>query len=256
VRHAGGGPAIANRFESDVLHFIWLFRRLYTNGIGDEVETMFSFTNARFLANAELPRGTPRGWVAFPVAWTVFSVGCGTPIAPSAPSVSSLSVQLTGSQEGETRVNVHDAGEVLAGNTIRHTFEVHNSLPESVEIKGEADVQANCGCSSLVPQARRLEPGQTTGVTITIHTARRQGPLLQGGTSAQSGKQCACANLQITVDSCQLTGMTRTCAGGTGCQVNYSDPKKGGGVKIPNQFNCNPAYACAAGQPASPCPTN
>jgi hypothetical protein len=143
---------------------------------------MATFSHARFLAHAAIPGGAFHGWVLLALAWAALSVGCGAPTAPPAPSGSSSPVQVTGSLQDENRVDVHDAGEVLAGHTITHTFAVHNSLPESVEIKGEADVQANCGCSSLVPKDRRLESGQTTGVTITIDTARRQGLLLQGGT--------------------------------------------------------------------------
>ncbi len=71
---------------------------------------------------------------------------------------------------------------MLAGGEINHTFEVRNNLLEPVAIKDAADVKTNCGCSAVEPAARVLEPGQATGVTLTIRTAGRQGVLTNGGT--------------------------------------------------------------------------
>jgi hypothetical protein len=67
---------------------------------------------------------------------------------------------------------------------LTHTFRVKNSSAEARTIQKDTDVQPNCGCAAIVPEARTLQSGAETDVKVTIRTGgllRKQGPFAHGG---------------------------------------------------------------------------
>ncbi|MCI0688885.1 MAG: DUF1573 domain-containing protein, partial [Sporichthyaceae bacterium] len=87
----------------------------------------------------------------------------------------------------------HDAGRVIAGEEVAHLFPVTNTSGETLTVLRDEDVYKNCGCSDVVPESRRLEPGAETRVKVVVHTAGRDGPFAHGGyitwTSAGGSKR-------------------------------------------------------------------
>jgi uncharacterized protein DUF1573 len=75
----------------------------------------------------------------------------------------------------------HHGGEVLAGRAAVHTFTFRNSLSESIRIISDSDIQRTCGCTSIEPSVRVLDPGHTVDVAMSVDTVGREGPLAQRG---------------------------------------------------------------------------
>jgi hypothetical protein len=75
----------------------------------------------------------------------------------------------------------HDAGEVISGEPVSHDFVIRNTSNGAMEILSDADIRLNCGCSSLVPAARRIEAGTQTHVEAKVETRGKRGPFAHGG---------------------------------------------------------------------------
>jgi hypothetical protein len=90
-----------------------------------------------------------------------------------------------------------DAGRVISGEVLTHTFRLKNTTGEALALAKDTDVQPNCGCSAIVPAQKSLTPGAETDVTVTIRTGglrRKQGPFAHGGRivwTAESGRRHA-----------------------------------------------------------------
>src|SRR5262249_21516967 len=88
-----------------------------------------------------------------------------------------------------------DAGRVIAGEVLTHTFHMKNSSPEAIAVKQEKDIQLDCGCSAIEPKTRVLQPGDQADVTVTVRTGdlkRKKGPFAHGGKiwwTAESGRR-------------------------------------------------------------------
>jgi hypothetical protein len=77
-----------------------------------------------------------------------------------------------------------DAGRVIAGEVITHTFQIKNSAPHAVVVKQDTDIQLDCGCASIEPSSRILRAEAQTEVTLTIRTGglkNKKGPFANGG---------------------------------------------------------------------------
>lgn len=135
------------------------------------------------------------GWLA---AATLFVAGwgCGDrhrPVSEQPPS-----------QPAVARPNpdnlTFDAGRVIAGQVVTHDFAIDNLLDEPMVIRSDADIQLNCGCSGLLPEARRVEARSRTKIKVTVDTTGRSGRFAHGGTvtwTAPSGtKRTASLTLQ------------------------------------------------------------
>jgi hypothetical protein len=89
---------------------------------------------------------------------------------------------------------IHDVGKMVAGPTVRHTFEVANKTSEKLTIEKPEDISINCGCSGVEPAKKVLEPGEKTDVTVALQTVNKNGPMSYGGTinwTSASGKKHA-----------------------------------------------------------------
>ncbi len=75
----------------------------------------------------------------------------------------------------------HDAGEVLEGTQIEHTFQTRNLFPVPIAIVDQADVQKNCGCLTLSPSVGRLAPGEVATIRLRVDTTGKRGPFRVGG---------------------------------------------------------------------------
>lgn len=87
---------------------------------------------------------------------------------------------------------VHDAGEVLAGATLSHSFDFANPFAEAIWIEKDSDIHKNCGGSEVTPAKRVLRPREVTQVRVSLNTAGQHGLLYKGGeifwTSASGAK--------------------------------------------------------------------
>ncbi|GIW90308.1 MAG: hypothetical protein KatS3mg109_0740 [Pirellulaceae bacterium] len=69
---------------------------------------------------------------------------------------------------GETEFR-HDAGEVIAGEKLVHTFEFDNPFSVPIHV-AEDGIQKDCGCAAVEVTDRQLEPRGRTRVTVTVNT--------------------------------------------------------------------------------------
>lgn len=87
---------------------------------------------------------------------------------------------------------IHDAGEVIAGEVVTHGVVLRNDWDEAIDIRNPSDIVIHCGCSSIDPVVRRLEPGESSEIKVTLRTLGREGTFANGGEiiwTATSGKQ-------------------------------------------------------------------
>ncbi len=77
---------------------------------------------------------------------------------------------------------VHDVGRLIVGQIVTHDFVIDNTSSEPISILSDTDIRLNCGCSALVPAARRVKPGARTTVQATVNTkGRMSGRFNHGG---------------------------------------------------------------------------
>src|SRR5262249_4150390 len=93
--------------------------------------------------------------------------GCG-------PSWASQRVEVDSRPGRETADRFeHDAGQLIAGEVAAHRFTVTNDGAETMWIKEDSHIKMNCGCTSLVPAAKVLQPAEVTEVSVTVNTTGR-----------------------------------------------------------------------------------
>lgn len=76
---------------------------------------------------------------------------------------------------------VHDFGRVIEGTKVEHTFSIRNESPFPIAIADDDDVRKTCGCSTLDPSTRRLQPGQFATIRMRVDTTGKNGPFRVGG---------------------------------------------------------------------------
>jgi hypothetical protein len=64
----------------------------------------------------------------------------------------------------------YPVGSICPGETIGHEFQYQNRTSSRLHILSDADIQVGCGCSSLTPSAREIEPGETVRLSLTART--------------------------------------------------------------------------------------
>lgn len=69
---------------------------------------------------------------------------------------------------------VHEAGTVVAGAVVLHSFRIHNVSDSEVRI---GRVDASCGCTSASLEHTVVPPGGSTLLDVQVNTTGRQGPL-------------------------------------------------------------------------------
>jgi len=77
---------------------------------------------------------------------------------------------------------VHDVGTVIAGSEVNYEFQIVNTSNERIVIEADTDIQRNCGCSSLEPSSRSVEPGSEARIKTRVGTTGKDGPFAYGGT--------------------------------------------------------------------------
>jgi hypothetical protein len=95
-------------------------------------------------------------------------------------SSSSMQAEFDRSPFGEAQL-VHDFGTVLEGEQVEYDFTLTNRLKSRVAIV-DGDIQLTCGCTSLVPSRRVLEPDATATVRMRVDTTGKSGRMRVGGT--------------------------------------------------------------------------
>ncbi len=75
---------------------------------------------------------------------------------------------------------VHDAGTILAGVPIRHTFSVINPFDERIEVSKEK-ARKNCACAELQPSRSDIEPRGEVGVEVVVNSSDLSGSFEKGG---------------------------------------------------------------------------
>lgn len=92
-------------------------------------------------------------------------VGCQKESAPS-------------SMEPTDRLMVHDAGRVIAGEQIRHTFTLAHSGPGTIQLSDD-DISNSCGCSAAQVSPRQLMSGQAMKVTVELDSSHKRGEIAE-----------------------------------------------------------------------------
>jgi hypothetical protein len=70
---------------------------------------------------------------------------------------------------------VHDFGPVVEGRVVEHIFATSNDLPVPIAIADDADIEKTCGCTTLEPSTRRLEPGGKATIRMRVNTSGKSG---------------------------------------------------------------------------------
>ena len=66
----------------------------------------------------------------------------------------------------------HNSGNIWAGDSVKHAFEVTNTSERVMEIRS---VNTTCGCTTASKWEKEVLPGQTWTLDVTFATAGRQG---------------------------------------------------------------------------------
>ena len=77
----------------------------------------------------------------------------------------------------QDRLMIHDAGNVLAGESVSHRFVFRNPFAESITIQNDVDIQKSCGCSSVDVLKHHLAPGEETIVRVEVSTIAKRGKI-------------------------------------------------------------------------------
>ena len=77
----------------------------------------------------------------------------------------------------------YSAGSIIDGEHVDHDFEVTNRLLEPIFIEDDdEDIEKTCGCARLETATRRLEPGGSTTIYMSVNTIGKHGRFRVGGT--------------------------------------------------------------------------
>ncbi|MDG2385442.1 MAG: DUF1573 domain-containing protein [Pirellulaceae bacterium] len=73
------------------------------------------------------------------------------------------------------RVTIHDAGDVMAGESITHRFLFRNPLSSPIKIDAESDIQESCGCLKVQLIRQVLAVGEETPILVEVGTDTKRG---------------------------------------------------------------------------------
>jgi hypothetical protein len=70
------------------------------------------------------------------------------------------------------QVDHFDFGKVVAGQIVKHDYEIQNTGNADLIIK---NVSASCGCTAATPEKTTLKPGEKTNINVAFNSANRIG---------------------------------------------------------------------------------
>lgn len=111
--------------------------------------------------------GTPAR-VALGALLALVSLGC-EEASVTSPAADSASHQY-----------VHDAGQAIAGDEIRHDFTATNTLDEAISLSSDMPAEKSCTCLDIQSAASSLAPGESTTVSLKIQVRTADKEFSQG----------------------------------------------------------------------------
>jgi len=124
------------------------------------------------------------GLAAMLLSAAVVIAGCGkATVAEPVDAVTSgpQNAVATDHPEPSPVVFEHDAGAVVAGATVSHSFTFTNPSADELVVERDEDIGRNCGCTKLLLSSRHLLPGETATVDVSVDTTAQIGPIQKGG---------------------------------------------------------------------------
>ena len=79
-------------------------------------------------------------------------------------------------------VESFDAGNVIAGIPVTHTFLFHNPLPHSIQIVRQHNIQTTCGCTKANVTQHKLAAGESTEISLHVRTQGKRGKVRESAT--------------------------------------------------------------------------
>lgn len=77
----------------------------------------------------------------------------------------------------DQRMTIHDAGDVIGGESITHRFLFQNPLSTPISINAESDIQQSCGCLNVQVFRQVLAVGEETPILVEVGTDTKRGRL-------------------------------------------------------------------------------
>ncbi len=74
---------------------------------------------------------------------------------------------------------IHDAGSVLAGTPIRHTFQFRNRTNGPLHLDSDDGIRMSCGCTAADVRSRHLAPGDATPIEVQLNTSAKRGDVTE-----------------------------------------------------------------------------
>ena len=133
------------------------------------------------MRNRTATQPDPRKSLLAVLALILIGGGCSDRAAP-VPSAKQAAVV-----ESMDVVDRHEVGTICSGEWLKHSFTFRNRTTGELRIASDDDIVTGCGCTSLIPTKRVLQPGESTDVAIAIDTQGRAEQLSFRGTIRWSG---------------------------------------------------------------------
>jgi hypothetical protein len=95
----------------------------------------------------------------------------------------------------------YSAGDVLAGQPIRHVFRYQNRTRGPLRQSTDQEIQTSCGCTRVRLSHDYLEAGAVANLAIEIETDRRVGQLSESATVAWQDSQGQLRRCQFTISA-------------------------------------------------------
>ena len=77
-----------------------------------------------------------------------------------------------------SQLSVHNAGTIMSGDTVRHTFSLLNDTPLQLNLS-DKDISRSCGCSDANVFPRQLPPQGRARVTVELDSSNKVGELAE-----------------------------------------------------------------------------
>jgi hypothetical protein len=85
--------------------------------------------------------------------------------------VSSVNAQITGPKISSP-AQVHNFGDIVEGTIVTHEFTITNEGDAELQL---IKVSSSCGCTAAKPDKDKLQPGDSTKITVTFKSKSRHG---------------------------------------------------------------------------------
>lgn len=76
------------------------------------------------------------------------------------------------------RLSVHNAGTIMSGQTVQHTFSLINNTPLRINLADD-DISRSCGCSAADITPRQLPPQGQAEVTVEFDSSNKVGEIAE-----------------------------------------------------------------------------